>query len=148
MADIFNAKGGIGGIFKGTTVALTLGGGSQKGALVQNINLTYNRNVSRIWELGSDDTYYIIGHTEGQAGMSKIVGPSDNDILDQLGDACTAKDKTLNLTGTSDNCDGPGQFSLKATGPVLTSRGFSADANQFIITSQASFMFSGLEKAA
>ena len=149
MADIFNAKGNVAGIFKGTTVALTLGGGDQggiKGALVQNINVNYSRSVSRIWELGSDDTYYVVGHTEGQASLSRIIGKADGDILDALADVCKAKDSVLNMSGTADLCEGEGVFAITLTGPVLISRSFSAEANQFVITSQSALMFSGLEK--
>jgi hypothetical protein len=148
MADIFNAAGKIGGVFKGTTVALTLGGAGIKGALVQNININYSRNVSRIWELGSDDTYYVIGHTEGQAQMSRIVSKNDGDILDALADACEAKGKILSMSGTADTCEGEGNFGIKMSGPMLISRSFAVDAQQFMITSQAGIMFSGLEKSA
>jgi len=153
MADMFGAKGAIGGIFKGTQVALTLGKGSlgggtgQKGALVQTITLSYTRNVTRVWELGSNDTYYIIGHTEGQAQMNRIVAKVENDILDELGDACKAKDYLLNMSSTADACEGGGaKINLTASGPMLTQRSFSADAGQFVLTSSAAIMFSGLEK--
>ena len=148
MADLFNAAGKIGGIFKGTTIALTLGGAGIQGALVQNIGINYQRNVSRIWELGSDDTYYVVGHTEGQATLSRIVGRADADLLDELADVCSAKDRTLNMTGVADTCEGQGNFAIVMVGPVLTSRNFSISADQFIITSQSALMFSGLNKAA
>lgn len=146
MADIFQAAGKIGGVFKGTTIALTLGGAGIKGALVQSVNINYSRSINRIWELGSDDTYYVVGHTEGQMQMSRIVGKADSDILDELSDVCQATSKTLNMSGTADTCDGQGTFNISATGPVLVSRGFSVDANQFMITSQAQLMFAGLNK--
>lgn len=150
MSDIFQAKGNVGGIFKGTTVALTLGGGPAggiKGSLVQSVNVNYSRSISRIWELGSDDTYYVVGHTEGQAGLSRIIGKVDGDILDALADVCTAKDSVLNMSGTADLCEGEGGFAITLTGPALVSRAFAAEASQFVITSQSAIMFSGLEKA-
>ena len=147
-ADIFQARGALGGVFKGTQVELTLGGGGAlKGALVQNIAINYSRNVSRIWELGSDDTYYIVGHTEGQAQLSRIVAKADADILDALADACTASTNVLNIATSADVCDDTGErFGVSAKGPVLVSRGFAIDAQQFMLTSQAGIMFSGLDK--
>lgn len=147
MADYFGSKGAIGGIFKGTKVEITLGGSGLKGAMAQNINISYSRNVTRVWELGSDDTYYIIGHTEGQASMARIVAKKNEDILDVLGDACTAKDKTLKLTSTANGCEANDTLSLTLSGPMLTSRGFSMDVGQFVMSSTAALMFAGLEKA-
>jgi hypothetical protein len=153
MADIFQAKGALGGVFKGTRVELVLGGGSGalKGALVQNIGINYTRNISRIWEIGSDDTYYVVGHTEGQAQLSRIIAKASNDILDALSDACSASTNVLTMSGGADLCDTDGQgerFSITATGPVLVNRSFAIDANQFMMTSQAGIMFSGLQKAS
>lgn len=150
MSDVFQARGSLGGVFKGTQVELTLGGssnGALKGSLVQNIAINYTRNISRIWELGSEDTYYIVGHTEGQAQLSRIVAKASADILDALGDACTAASNVLNISTQADVCSDTGErFGVSAKGPVLVSRGFSIDANQFMLTSQAGIMFSGLEK--
>lgn len=152
MGDLFGAKGAVGGIFKGTQVAVTLGKGTvgngtgQKGALVQTMALSYTRNVTRVWELGSNDSYYIIGHTEGQMQMNRIVAKVENDILDELGDACKAKDYLLNLTSVANACETGAKISLVASGPMLTQRSFSADAGQFVLTSSAALMFSGLEK--
>lgn len=40
--------------------------------LVQNFNLGQNKNFSRIFELGSDRSYFIPGRTVGQVGLSRI----------------------------------------------------------------------------
>lgn len=152
MADLFGARGAVGGIFKGTQVAVTLGkgtagsGSGQKGSLVQTIALSYTRNVTRVWELGSNDSYFIVGHTEGQMQMNRIVAKVENDILDELGDACKAKESTLNVTSIANACEGGAKISLTVSGPMLTQRSFSADAGQFVLTSSAALMFAGLEK--
>lgn len=151
MADMFKAKGSVAGVFKGTTVALTLGrgggAGGAKGALVQSIQLTYTRNVTRVWELGSYDTFYVVGHTEGTAQLTRIVSKADEDFLDLLADVCDSKGNTLNIVGTGDTCDGQSSFSLKANGPVVTQRSFAISADQFLISSSAALMFATLEKA-
>lgn len=67
-----------------------IGGASAAGALgtqgdwampigvVQNINLSHNRNFARFWELGSERSYFISGRTMGQVQLSRIMyhGPS------------------------------------------------------------------------
>jgi hypothetical protein len=46
--------------------------------IVQNFNLSHNRQFSRIWEIGSERSFFISGRTVGQLGMSRILyfGPS------------------------------------------------------------------------
>lgn len=56
-------------------------GGSQFAipiGLVQNFNLSHNKNFARFWELGSDRSYFIAGRTVAQAGFGRVLyhGPS------------------------------------------------------------------------
>lgn len=46
--------------------------------VVQNFNLSHNRQFSRFWEVGSERSYFISGRTMGQVGLSRIMyhGPS------------------------------------------------------------------------
>lgn len=151
--DIFQAKGAVGGVFKGTLVAITLGGqGAAKGSLVQNLQINYRRDVNRIWELGSQDTYFIVGHTQGDASLSRIVGRADTDILDRLADACESVNKVLSVSSAGAAIGGEAcpnsemDFSLVIGGPVLTSRSFAIASSNFLATSQAAIMFSSLSK--
>lgn len=150
--DIYGSSTKLGGVFKGTTVALTLGDargqGAGKGALIQNVSISYTRNVNRIWELGSDDTYFIIGHSEGQAQLAQIHAKMDADILSRLGDACEALTKTLVLDGRTSMCEDDATFKVTMTGPVLTNRTISIDAGQFVVNKSAAIMFTGLTQSA
>jgi len=46
--------------------------------IVQNFNMSQNRQFSRVFELGSERSFFISGRTMGQLGMSRILyfGPS------------------------------------------------------------------------
>ena len=46
--------------------------------IVQNINLSHNRQFNRVFEIGSERSYFISGRTVGQLGLSRILyhGPS------------------------------------------------------------------------
>jgi hypothetical protein len=155
QGDMFGSTGTVAGIFKGTGVKLILGTGDGSsnalvGALVQTIALTYTRDVTRVWELGSDNTYYIVGHTAGQMQMDRIVAKAGEDILDMLSDVCTSASTSLTLSNTEVDCSpaGGASFSLQIGGPVVTQRGFSMAANQFVVNSNAALMFSSLTNAA
>jgi len=152
--DIFQAKGSVGGVFKGTLVAMVIGGlTAAKGSLVQSVNINYARQVSRIWELGSEDTYFVLGHTQGNAALSKIVGRQDTDVLQAMSDACQAINQVITLTSTGggiggqcldDNLD----FNLVITGPIMDSIGFGVNANNFLITQDASIQFAALARGS
>lgn len=46
--------------------------------IVQNFNLSHNRQFARIWEIGSERSFFISGRTVGQLGLSRVMyhGPS------------------------------------------------------------------------
>lgn len=46
--------------------------------IVQNFSLSHNRQFNRIWEVGSERSFFISGRTMGQLGLSRIMyhGPS------------------------------------------------------------------------
>lgn len=46
--------------------------------LVQNFNLSHNRQFARFWELGSERSYFISGRTVAQVGFGRVLynGPS------------------------------------------------------------------------
>ena len=63
--------GAAGGVLGGSDVAYPIG-------LTQNIALTQNKAVSRIFEIGSERSYFITGRTIGQLSLSRVMyhGPS------------------------------------------------------------------------
>lgn len=82
------------GIFAGPPRLATVGGAVTAGIAVaqpqraaqlvypigitQNFNLSQNQNLARIFELGSDRSYFIPGRTVGQIGLGRVLyhGPS------------------------------------------------------------------------
>lgn len=57
--------------------ALTSGGAGANNivlpiGIVQNFNLTQTRNFNRVFELGSDRSYFISGRTVGQIGLGRV----------------------------------------------------------------------------
>lgn len=156
--DIFKAgkpdTGKIGGVFNGVDVKLSLGnaaGNGLKGALVQHIQITYRRQVNRLYELGSDDTYYILGRSEGTAQLSNIVGPSDavNSIISALSDACQVSKNILKLDATPDICSTDAKapaVNFTMEGCILTDISVTISVQDFTIAQQANIMFSKLSK--
>lgn len=162
MADFF--KGGrkgdvkVGGVFNGTDVKINIGStsGGLVGALVQQIQITYRRQVNRILELGSDNTYYVVGRSEGDAQMQNIVGPSDSvqKAIDSLADACEVTKNVIKISADTQFCatdaggasGNKGSVALTLEGCILTQIGITISTQDFTIVQTAGIMFSSLTK--
>lgn len=156
----------VGGVFNGTDVQIRLGkaGGGEtqvggtngiRGALVQNITIQYSRGINRVQELGSNDTYYIIGRSQGAFQMANIVGPTEvvTSIVDELADACKAVRTTLHVTSGTNFCGlADGSADVKKTvdfilhGPVLTQIGVSLNVGDYTINQQLAGEFATMSK--
>ncbi|MEM4360052.1 MAG: hypothetical protein QXT45_05950 [Candidatus Bilamarchaeaceae archaeon] len=83
MPDIFGRAPLLfgGAIAADTAVMLFSGIGpgsgafSQTGVMAQNFNVDYTQQVQRIYELGAPVTYYIVGRTQGNGNIGRILGP-------------------------------------------------------------------------
>lgn len=94
MVDGQFVSGGFIGLFAGPPRLAAVGGAVTAGiaiakpaaasqlvypiGIVQNFNLSQNKQVARIFELGTDRSYFIPGRTVGQLGLGRVLyhGPS------------------------------------------------------------------------
>jgi hypothetical protein len=162
MADIFGIDSGLGGVFKGNKFTMAISGqngaGTEvdfEGALVQNLQLNYQRQITRFWALGTQKQYYIEGRTEGQGTLARIVGPQGlvDELVEVLSNLCTLNNRGVTLTANSpDGCAWIGntannpKISLSLWGAISTGISFGADAQQFVINSSLALMFTSLRR--
>lgn len=94
LKDGLHLTGAMVGLFAGPPRLASIGGALSLGAalespasasqivypvgITQSFNLSQNRQFSRIFELGSERSYFISGRTIGQVGLSRVLyhGPS------------------------------------------------------------------------
>ena len=152
MQDLYGSDKRLAGTFKGTTAALTVGrtNGALRGALVQNIALSYNRQVTRILELGSENQYYVTGQSQGQGQIGAILGPRNIviDMMKDLADECTAASRQVAFAVISDFCGdegGTGELEARAAGALLTSVNLSVTAQDFLVQQGGTFMFTAMQ---
>lgn len=153
MADVFGTDARLGGIFKGTSFKMSLAGGgsSLQGSLVQQLSVQYQRQLQRIWELGSRDMYYIEGHAEGQASLQQIVGPKGlvSQTLKELADlSCQTAKRAVTLSAGTDGelCSGGemGETQLVLGGPVANGFNLGASAQDFVVNAGITVMFASM----
>ena len=86
------------------------------GQLVQNLNIQYQQNIQRFYDLSSSKLFYVGGRTQGTATMGTILGPQSvsSKMYSQLGDICKVKDNNVDFTVTA-GCTTGGSTSTETT---------------------------------
>jgi len=153
MPDIFNrTTDNFGGSFAAdqatiTFPALSGGHGSDAGLLVQNMSANYNQQVTRLFEVGSSNIYYVGGRTSGGASIARVVGPKKiaKEFYQTYGDICYARTNTLHFS-VSTGCDASSvnfaRAAYTAHFVVITNVGISVGAADMLINEQLQMMFS------
>jgi hypothetical protein len=170
MADVFQAAPmSFGGGFKSDTGMLTTASGLS-GVLMQNINITYQRPVTKIFELGNysapvgtppvgkgTNVYYVEGRPQGSLTLGRILGfgASINAFYVQYGSVCRAGQNNMTLTLSNVECaKAPGDppsvipskipVTLDLSFCVLTSVGISVTVQNFVVNENCSMEFANM----
>jgi hypothetical protein len=151
MASIFNSGGSEqkhNGSFRAEDLTVDFGGQSGIGALVQQAQFTVQRTVNMIYELGSNNVYYVGNRRQGTANLSRVVGSSAafRQILTDFGNMCTPKTLTLTAAGGCGGQTGTVNYDLLFA--TLTSIGGSVTANDIVINEQLAFICSDIDVTA
>jgi len=153
MADIFNrTTDAFGGSFaadqaKITFPALTGGAGADAGLLIQNMGANYTQQVTRLFEVGSPNIYYVGGRTAGNATVQRVVGPKKiaREFYATYGDICRARTNTLHFS-VATGCDvgtvGFARAAYTAHFVVVNSVAVNVAAADMLINENLAMMFS------
>ncbi len=154
MADIFGRAGtSFGGAFAADAATMTFAGSAGgagaagSGTLVQNVQINYQQQIQKLYEIGSNQIYHVGGRTQGTGSIARIIGPRQLTSLlyDVYGNICNVGQNTLLFTFGA-NCGNGGNVRVTYTCHLVlvTGLGFSLQAVDMMINEQIQFMFSGL----
>ena len=151
MADIFGrADMAYGGGFVSDTGVIQ-DGGPISGLLMQNIQVQYQRPITKIYELGSagknTNVYYVEGRPQGTMTIARIVGFSAviGTFYTKYGNACNAASNNMSLNMTTAQCGNTGKpIGLTMHACVLTGIGFNIQAQQLVINENSSMEFANM----
>lgn len=145
MPASFGNKQSHVGSFRAEDLELTLGG--DKAVLVQQVQFTCNRTVNMLYEIGSNNVYYVGNRRQGQCQMSRVVGGNANmrALISKFGNMCKPDTLVLKATGNgSDKCK-QAKRTYTMLDATLTSIGASITAQEIVLTENLGFLFSDLE---
>lgn len=129
-------------------LGFTVGGQSVTGLLVQQMSIQYNQPVTRLYDVGSQYTYFVAGRPQGTVGLTRVLGPSSilTEIYEQLGDVCNANlnDLCFCLESGCASSQAPVSMDMCIKNVVIQSLGFSVAAQDMMINEQMSLFFTSL----
>jgi hypothetical protein len=154
MAEIFTrTEVDFGGAMH-AQFGIIVASGGLTGVLMQNIQLSYQQAITRLYELGNrgekTKVYYVGGRAQGSMSIAHVIGPgvSIKAFYDNFGDVCQAKDNTVMIDLTPNVCAtnlGGARAKYLAKYCVLVSVGMSVAAQDFVVNENSQLMFTGLE---
>ena len=149
------------GVYKGAFStalgsALTFNSAVDSLMLIQNIQVSHQQPVQPLFEVGSNNRYYVVGKASGTFSATQILGFGDAALkqVTSLANPCEG-DRTLKLVLKSPFCEvganavGAGRngpsLTLNLTGVLLSSVGFSIAAQDNLINSQLQGIMTDLD---
>ena len=156
MADLFGRFADAhGGSFAADAAKITFAadpgvlGAGGVGMLTQNLVFNYQQQVNRIYEIGTNLSFYVAGRTQGNLTVGRVLGPRPITVAfyKKYGDVCQAATNHLDIQ-MSAGCTTVGSFnqnynfSMKYC--VIVSIGVSVNAQDTMISEQLQMMFGSL----
>jgi hypothetical protein len=157
MASIFDrSTDRIGGLFSADALNLTLPDvlGTDVGLLVQEMNVAYQQQATRLYECGRPTIYYVGGRTAGDSHIARMLGPAaiQQAIYRKYGNINLAKTNSLHFSTPTNRP--PDLSDSRTIGDlesclfnfcVITGLGVSIQAADLVISDSMRFLFSSLE---
>lgn len=144
--DIYNRLVDLGQPIAADATRLVLPYIGGEDMLVQEVNVTYNQNVSQIWEVGSSFTYFVAGRTNGAMTVGRIVGAKGigTEFIQKFADVCNMVENHMTLQFFAGCQEGQALGSLKVEGAVITSIVYRVQAQDMIVNENFSLIFARL----
>lgn len=148
--DIFNRVVDLGQPLAADATRLILPasiGLSGEDMLVQNFAINYAQNVTRLWEVGTQKTYFFAGRTQGSINIKRIIGNkgTSSAFIKQYGDVCNMAGNHLSVSMEAGCSAAEKRGSLTAAACVITAVAYSIAAADMIINEDVTLMFARLE---
>ena len=151
MPDIFSIPDQVfGKSFSADGARVSFSGGDSvagSGLLTTQIGVNYSQSVTRIYELGTNTSYYFRGRAEGRARLNRVLGPRPivAGFYAAYGNVCQAAENNLQFAvATGCNNDTLSQASFEMRNVVITNFGLTTESQQVLINEELQMLFIGL----
>lgn len=128
------------------------------GLLTQNVSINYSQQINRIYELGTQKTYFVVGRAQGQVSLGRVLGPRAVQLgfYQKFGDACNAAENNIDFLADTGCTQTGGQvvnftngvYSFGVRNAVIMSIAISVATQDMVINEQLQMMFVSLVTTA
>ncbi len=154
MPSVFAGAQTYKGGFRADQLRMNFKGDPVDGFLIQNVSFQYQQQISMLYEIGSANVYYVGGRAQGQATLSRVIGPTAlaGRFISLFNDLCSPGDFSFDAShgcpvggGNINGGNGSVNYTLKSA--VLTTISLSVQAQDVVINEQLQFIFVDLQTA-
>lgn len=127
------------------------------GLVTQQVQLQYSQAISRIYEVGTNFTYLVMGRTQGQISLSRVLGPRPVQLAfyTKFGNGCNAAGNNLNFEADTGCPQGDqanpgaqgglvGTYKFGVHNCVITQLSIAVGAQDMVINESLTMMFVSL----
>lgn len=128
------------------------------GLLTQNLAINYTQQITRLYEIGTQKTFYVVGRAQGQVSMGRVLGPRPVQLgfYQKFGNACNAAENNIDFLADTGCTQTGGQvvnftegvYAFGIRNAVITSIGITIAAQDMIINEQLAMLFVALNSQA
>lgn len=149
MPSVFASAQTFNGGFRADNLGLTIAGAPVAGMVLQNIQFSFTQQITLLYEIGSNNVYYVGGRAQGTMSIARVIGPANAQaqLIEQYGDLCSPKDLRFNANAGCPSGTPAVNASVRYTikKAVLTTVAGSVNANDVVINEQLQFLFIDLD---
>lgn len=137
----------LGGAFAADSATAVFGGlANGVGLLTQELSFNYSQAVTRLYEIGSRFTFYVVGRAKGEAEAKRVLGPRPVQLsfYSVYGNPCTAGTLLFQVGVGCYLGQTTGALSFLLTGVLLTDIQISVRAEDMIVAEQLKLLYVAL----
>lgn len=138
----------FGGGFAADAAVASFGGlaGGGVGLLTQQLQFRYTQRVTRLYEIGSRFTFYVVGRSSGDAAVQRVLGPRPVLLAfyQLFGNPCTAGTILFQVGVGCFLGNIQGSLSFLLTGVLITSITVNVRAEDMIVGESLEMIYTAL----
>jgi len=147
-ADIFGRTDTkLGGSMSSDATRVTFEGLTGTGLLLQDLNITYNQVITRLYALDTPYTYFVQGRTEGGMRARQVIGPTGvvTAFYQRYADICRGTGTMQMSAAGGCHTAEAAKMTLTVTNPVIKGFNFSISASNMMINTDLDMTFVSMD---
>ena len=138
----------FGGAFSADAAVVSFGGlaGGGVGLLTQQLMFSYQQRVTRLYEIGSRFTFYVVGRSQGDASVQRVLGPRPVSLAfyQAYGNPCTSGTLLFQVGVGCSLGQVQGALAFLLTGVLIVAIQISVRAEDMIVAEGLQMMYVAL----